>query len=138
MKPRLVALALLSALTPVAAAAQPFPDDAGAGIKRGIAELNNSGQVGTVTLFGHGGGTAIVISVNGVAPRRVESVRLYRGMDCDALQPPARYILADLKNGVSRTVVSLSGARLLSGNYNVVIFSSTRRGAPPAACGHLF
>jgi hypothetical protein len=137
VKPRLIAFVLLSALTAVAAAAQSFPDN-GAGVKRGIEELNNSGQVGTVTLVGRRDGTGIVVAINGVAPGRVESVRLFRGPDCEALKPTARYILADLKDGVSRTLVSLSQARLVSGNYNVVVFSSTRRGAPPAACGHLF
>jgi hypothetical protein len=100
--------------------------------------VNNSGQVGTVTLFRRDPGTRIQIALHGVTDGRVESVRIYRGSSCDDLKPRPTYFLADLKNGVSRSSVGLTQDRLLSGNYNVVVFSNNHAGAQTVACGHLY
>ena len=138
MNRRIVAALLLSALATAVGSAQGYPGDPGAGVQRGMQQLNDSGQVGTVTLFRRGLRTAIFVAMHDVLPGRVESVRVYRGPDCDALVSTPRYFLADLKSGVSRTEVPLSEDRLLSGNYNVVVFLGNRPGAPAAACGHLY
>ena len=138
MNNRIVAAALLAVLTTAVASAQGYPGDSGAGVERGIQQVNDSGEVGTVTLFRRSVRTAIFVVMHGVPPGRVESVRVYRGQDCDALESSPRYFLADLKGGVSRTEVALSEDRLLSGNYNLVVFSRNHPGAPAAACGHLY
>ena len=138
MNTRIVAAALFAVLTTAVASAQGYPGDSGAGVERGIQQVNDSGQVGTVTLFRRGTRTGIFVTMHGVLPGRTQSVRVYRGQDCDALESSPRYFLADLKGGVSRTEVALSEDRLLSGNYNLVVFSRNHPGAPAAACGHLY
>lgn len=132
-----VLVALL--LTGAAARAQPFPGDPGLGVERGIQQLNNSGQVGTVTLFGRGAATRVVVAVHGAPPGRLQSVRVVRGPSCDELNRGApAYVLADLKGGSSTAIVKAPEGKLLSGNYNVVVFSANQAGARPTACGHLY
>jgi hypothetical protein len=43
-----------------------------------------------------------------------------------------------MTNGVARSVVKAPEDKLLSGNYNVVVFSSNQAGARATACGHLY
>lgn len=135
---RLVAALVATLLTSAGASAQSYPGDPGAGTQRGIAQLNNSGQVGTVTLFRSRTSTRIVIAMEGTPPSRAQSVRLYRGPDCDTLSPAPTYFLADLHGGLSRSIVAPDEDKLLSGNYNVVVFANNKRGAPASACGHLY
>jgi hypothetical protein len=135
---RTFAAVVAALVTTAAASAQPYPGDPGAGTERGVEQVNNSGQVGTVTLFRRDPGTRIQIALHGVTDGRVESVRIYRGSSCDDLKPRPTYFLADLKNGVSRSSVGLTQDRLLSGNYNVVVFSNNHAGAQTVACGHLY
>ena len=135
---RFVAALAVALLTTVAASAQT-PGDPGGGEQRGIQEVNNSGQVGTVTLFTHGANTGVVVELHGTTPDRVQSVRFYRGPSCDDIGTtgPA-YFLNDMKNGSSRSTVKAPEEKLLSGNYNVVVFSSNAAGARATACGHLY
>jgi hypothetical protein len=135
---RTFAAVVAALLTTAAASAQSYPGDSGAGTERGVEQVNNSGQVGTVTLFRREGATRIQIAMHGVTDGRVESVRLYRGASCDDLQPRPTYFLADLRGGLSRSSVSVTEDRLLSGNYNVVVFSNNHAGAQTVACGHLY
>jgi len=136
MKAPIAALAA-ALLTTAAAYAQPVPGDPGAGEQRGIQQLNNSGQVGTVTLFRRGASTRAVVELHGTEPGRVQSVRIYRGPSCDDLAPKPQYFLSDLRNGRSVSTVKAPEETLLSGNYNVVVFSSNTSGAHSTACGHL-
>jgi hypothetical protein len=137
-------LAVLAAtlLTTAVAAAQSYPDPSGgAGTQLGIQELNTSGQVGDVTLFRADPNVRVAVRMDG-AQGKAEAVRIYRGQSCDGLNGvfgrPA-YVLSNLSpQGVSRTVVHATADRLLSGNYNIVVFSSTAPGARPVACGHLY
>jgi hypothetical protein len=66
-------------------------------------------------------------------------VRIYRGPNCEDLgtSGPA-YFLTDMKNGASRSTVKAPEDKLLSGNYNVIVFSSNAAGARATACGHLY
>jgi opacity protein-like surface antigen len=133
-------LAVLAAalLTTAAASAQSYPDDSGAGTKLGIEQLNTSGQVGTVTLFQANADSRVAVSIDG-ANGRAEAVRVYRGRSCDQIANQPAYLLSNLgPRGFSRTVVHASNDKLLSGNYNVVVFSSTQAGGRAVACGHLF
>ncbi len=137
------ALAVLAAalLTTAAASAQSYPDDSGNGIRLGIQELNTSGQVGEATLFGAGPNARVAVRIDG-ARGRTEGVRIYRGQACENGNPAAggpAFVLSNLgPNGFSRSQVRASVDRLLSGNYNVVVFSSTAPSAQPVACGHLY
>jgi hypothetical protein len=127
--------AAVSLLT-IPAHAQSYPGDAGAGVQRGIQQLNNSGQVGTVTLFEHARDALVFVQIHG-APH-AESVRVVRGADCDSLAPAVAFVVSDLHGGVSRSLVHAGVDRLLSGNYNVVVYGSTALHAGPVACGHLY
>lgn len=135
---RPVAALVAALLTTAVAPAQPFPDDPGVGVERGIEQLNNSGQVGTVTLFNRAPNTRIVVVLHGTPEGRTQSVRIYRGPSCDDLVTAPTYELTDMKNGLSGSTVKSAEAKLLSGNYNVVVFSSTASGARTTACGHLY
>ena len=131
--------AFAAALLTTAVASAQTPGDPGLGTERGIEQVNNSGQVGTVTLFDRGASTSVVVALHGTIPGRVQSVRLYRGQSCEDLAGggPA-YFLRDLKNGTSTSVVKAAESKLLSGNYNVVVFSTNAAGARAVACGHLY
>jgi hypothetical protein len=135
---RTLAAVVAALVTTAAASAQSYPGDPGAGTERGVEQVNNSGQVGTVTLFRRDAATRIQVALHGVSDGRLESVRIYRGPSCADLQPRPTYFLADLKNGVSRSSVGVTEDRLLSGNYNVVVFSNNHAGAQTVACGHLY
>ena len=126
-------------LTTTVASAQSYPGDSGTGAQLGIEQVNNSGQVGMVTLLDRGPETRVLVHLEGTLPGRLQSVRFYRGHSCEDFVPggPA-YFLTDLKNGESRSTVKLPRAKLLSGNYNVVVFSSNTAGAAATACGHLY
>lgn len=137
MKHWLAALAALS-LTTAPVLAQVTPGDLGLGTQRGVQQLNNSGQVGTVTLFRRGARTQVLVEMEGIPAGRRQSVQIYRGQACDALTNKATYLLADLRGGRSSTLVQASEDRLLSGNYSVVVFSSNHAGARMSACGHLY
>ena len=136
---RSVAALVAALLTTTVASAQSYPGDSGTGTQLGIEQVNNSGQVGMVTLLNRGAETRVLVHLEGTAPGRVQSVRIYRGHSCEDFVPggPA-YFLNDLKNGESRSTVKLPVAKLLSGNYNVVIFSANTAGVPATACGHLY
>jgi Cu/Zn superoxide dismutase len=136
---RFLAAVAAALLTTAAASAQSYPGDPGVGVERGVEQVNNSGQVGTVTLFGGGAGTRVVVDLKGTPEGRVQSVRFYRGPSCEDLgtSGPA-YYLSDMKNGHASSVVKAPENKLLSGNYNVVVFSSNQAGARATACGHLY
>jgi hypothetical protein len=136
---RSVAALVAALLTTAVASAQTTPGDPGIGTQLGIEQVNNSGQVGTVTLLNRGAGTLVLVHLEGTPPGRAQSVRIYRGHSCEDFVPggPA-YFLNDLKNGESQSRVKLPEAKLLSGNYNVVVFSANTAGVPATACGHLY
>jgi Cu/Zn superoxide dismutase len=125
-------------LTTAVAAAQSYPGDPGSGVQRGIQQLDNSGQVGTVTLLSRGDRTAIVVELHGVPAGRTQAARIFRSRACSPPSTAPAYVLAALHDGVSRSTVNASEDRLLSGNYSVVVFSSTQAGARPTACGWLY
>ncbi len=136
---RLVAALAAALLTTAVASAQSYPGDPGVGTQRGIEQVNNSGQVGTVTLFGRGAATRVVVDLKGTEPGRVQSVRFYRGPSCEDLGTSGpSHFLTDMRNGTSVTTVKAPEEKLLSGNYNVVVFSSNQAGARATACGHLY
>jgi Cu/Zn superoxide dismutase len=134
---RPIAALVAALLTTAAAAAQPYPGDTGAGEQRGIEQLNNSGQVGTATLFRRGPSTRVVVELHGTAGAP-QSVRIYRGPSCDDLAGKPQYFLTDMRAGRSVSTVNAPEEKLLSGNYNVVVFSSNQAGAHSTACGHLY
>jgi hypothetical protein len=135
---RLVAALAAALLTTTAAFGQSYPGDPGTGEQRGIEQVNNSGQVGTVTLFRRDAKTRVVVELHGTPAGRAQSVRIYRGPSCDDLGSKPQYYLTDMRNGASVSTVSAPEDKLLSGNYNVVIFSANQAGARATACGHLY
>lgn len=117
------AAAFVAAAVPVLA--QIAPSDSGAGVQRGMQDMNFTGQVGSVTLFraSSGSGTLVVISVQGQPEGKIESASIQRGKSCspsDIDNNPA-YVLKDVTNGRSATVVNVPESRLLSGNYVVIV-----------------
>jgi hypothetical protein len=136
---RFAAALAFALFTAAAASAQSYPDDPGLGTERGVEQVNNSGQVGTVTLFRRGANSSVVVDLKGTEPGRAQSVRIYRGKSCEEFTPgPPAYFLNDMRNGRSVSSVKAPEDKLLSGNYNVVVFSSNKAGAPATACGHLY
>jgi hypothetical protein len=133
-----LALAATFGLGASGARAQIAPDDTGAGIKRGIQEQNNSGQVGTVTLFRRGESTLVVLELHSVPAGRREPAHIHRGQECDSIDPKPAFGLAPVVNGVSRTIVHYPEDKLLSGNYSVNVHVSETNLAHYVACGHLY
>lgn len=126
-------------LTTAPAWAQSYPGDPSVGVERGVQQLNNSGQVGTLNLFRRDPNTRLAVVLHGTTPGRTQSVRIYRGQTCDDTgNGTPTYFLSDMKDGASVSVVKAPITKLLSGNYNVVVFSSTAPGAQATACGHLY
>jgi len=119
------------------AVAQTAPGDPGSGTKLGVQQLNNSGQIGSVTLFNRGASTLVAVSIDGVGGR-VEAVTIHRGADCDTVDPKAVYRLSDIKGGRSTSRVNATQDRLLSGNYSLIVYSGTQSSAHAVACGHLY
>jgi hypothetical protein len=118
--------------------AQLAPSDTGAGVERGMQELNTSGQVGTVTLFGRGAKTSVVLNIKS-AEGRDEPAHIHRGKACDSsVDPKPTYALHDVKNGHSLTSVDAPIAKLLSGNYVVIVHSSTANMNRYVSCGLLY
>jgi hypothetical protein len=132
------AAALLLTSAPALAQEPPGGVPFGAGTQRGVQSLNNSGQTGFVTLFHHGNVTRLVTALDGTMSGRVQMVALQRGKSCDAIAPGIIARSADMKHGMSRGEVPMSENRLLSGNYLVIVYSSTMPGARQVACGQLY
>ncbi len=112
------------------------PTDAGRGIKLGIQQLNNSGQVGWVQLFKRNDKTTFVITLEGGHGR--EPAHIHRAKDCDSpedIQAAVAYPLSDVVGGKSTTTVNIPLDKALSGNYAVVVHSAN--GGAYVACGHL-
>ena len=131
-------LSLLAAAAPGGAQIDPN-DPLGLGTKLGVQSLNNSGQVGTVTLFRRGAGHALVdVSLSGVSPAKIELASIRRGHDCaGAITPQAAFVLNDVHKARSRTALAASEATLLSGNY-IVVVASKQTPSHYLACGHLY
>jgi hypothetical protein len=137
---RLLAALFAAVLLPVAAAAQPA--GVGPGYQLGVEEMNNSGEVGFVTLFRGGPRTPLVVEMQG-AENRVQPAVIVRARDCgrvpggQAMKPA--YRVATLRGGRGSGIVPLDFRRLVdSGNYSVVVLSSPSAGARVSACGHLY
>jgi hypothetical protein len=130
--------ALLLSSAPAFAQAPPGGVPVGAGLQRGVMELNNSGQTGFVTLFRGGAQTRLVTSLEGTRGGRMQTVAVQRGKTCDAIQPGIIARSADMSHGISKGSVAMSQDRLLSGNYVVVVYSNNSPGARPVACGQLY
>lgn len=105
------------------------PGDTGAGIKRGLEDIGFSGQAGSVTLFraSAGNGTLVVLDVQGQPQGKLESASIQRGKSCNAgdIDPNPVWMLNDVHNGHSTTVVNASMDKLLSGNYVVIVHAGS-------------
>jgi len=121
-----------------AAVAQMDPDDNGSGVKRGMTQLNNSGQVGTVTLYKRGASTLVVVKLSSEARGRQEPAHIHRGHACAKINPRPAYGLAPVVNGESRTLVEAPIGKLLSGNYVVNVHASTQNIDRYVSCGELY
>jgi hypothetical protein len=133
-----IAMAAAFGSSATGAFAQIAPDDTGAGTKRGMQEVNNSGQVGTVTLFHRGQSTLVVIELHSVPAGHREPAHIHRGQSCDNIDPKPAFGLAPVVNGVSRTIVHYPEDKLLSGNYSVNVHASDSNLGHYVSCGHLY
>jgi len=120
--------------------AQIAPDNSGAGTQLGMLDKNNSGQVGSVTLFPRGNSTLVVIDLQSEPADRHEPAHIHRGksITCEDIDPKPALGLADVVNGHSRTLVQYPESKLLSGNYSVNVHASAQNLAHYVACGHLY
>ena len=81
----------------------------------------------------------MVLNIKG-APAGHELSHIHRGKGCDdpvEINPTPAYALHDVVGGRSRTVVPVPEAKLLSGNY-VVIVHANAKGVPYVSCGQLY
>jgi hypothetical protein len=115
------------------------PTGSGAGTQRGLAQQNNSGEVGTVTLFRRGpSSTLVVIRVSSEPLGRQQPAHVHRGHDCATLDPKPAYGLAPVINGLSKTIVNEPEDKLLSGNYVVNVHAAADNIARYVSCGELY
>jgi hypothetical protein len=138
---QLLGIAVLSTLcVATAAMAQIAPGDTGAGVKRGLQQMNNSGEAGTITLFNRANGntTLVGIQLTGEANGRTQPAHIFRGKDCDSVSGPPAYNLSPAVNGVSRTLVEAAEAKLLSGNYVAVVHAADNKMDQFVSCGQLY
>ena len=143
----LLAGAFVSALTAAATAQTTdpagavipgaVPGDTGAGIRRGMQQQNNSGEVGEVTLFPQGPNTRVVLHIDGEPAGRTQPAHIHRGQTCDNIDPKPAYPLHNVMNGRSSTIVNIPIDRLLSGNYAVNVHSSPTNMTRYVSCGHI-
>jgi hypothetical protein len=118
------------------ARAQIDPDDTGLGTKLGMAGMNNSGEVGTVTLYGRGRlGTLVVLQLASEPPGRAQPAHIRRGQSCASRDAEPAYVLAPAINGFSRTLVLAPEGKLLSGNYVVDVSSASSGDVSSAGVG---
>jgi hypothetical protein len=138
----LLAVALFGTLglaLPVATLSQIDPTDAGAGTRLGLAQQNNSGEVGSVTLFSRGSSSTLVIIQLAQEPEgRQQPAHIHRGHECATLDPKPAYGLAPVVNGISKTLVNAPEWKLLSGNYVVNVHSSAQNIGRYVSCGELY
>jgi len=121
------------------ARAQIDPDDTGLGTKLGMQQMNNSGEVGTVTLYGRSRQTTLVLlRLDSEPPDRQQPALIHRGQSCATLDPKPAYQLAPAINGLSRTLVQAPEGKLLSGNYVVAVRAASERAARDVSCGELY
>jgi len=141
MKRAILAVSLMAAafasFTPVLGQ-QRLPGDTGSPEERGIQSLNNSGQVGFVTLHPRGDRTSIVIDLHS-ARGRVEPAHVHRGKDCVPadVDPKPTYPLKDVVNERSVTTIDAPLAKLLSGNYVIMVHASAKNMGTYVACAQL-
>ncbi len=119
--------------------AQIAPGDTGAGVERGVQQLDQSGQVGTVTLFNGGSSTRVVLNIHGEPAGRVEAAHIHRGKGCGPgqIDPKPVYPLNNVVGGHSATSVSATEDKLLSGNYVVIIHAGPMPAEAPGMMGHM-
>jgi Cu/Zn superoxide dismutase len=149
---RVAATAIVAAFlaTALPVLAQMAPGDTGEGVQRGVQQKDQSGQVGTVTLFGGGSSTRVVLDMHGIPAGRVESAHIHRGKGCDPgqIDPKPVYPLGNVVSGHSSSTVNVSEDKLLSGNYVVIVHAGnmdTMKGMAMSkaaekymSCGYLY
>ena len=113
------------------------PGDSGAGVRRGMEQQNNSGEVGEVALYPQGQNTRVVVTINGEPGGRTQPAHIHRGQSCASIDPKPAYPLHNVVNGKSSTIVNIPIDRLLSGNYAVNVHESPTNIAHYVSCGHL-
>jgi hypothetical protein len=135
---RLLAAVATIALVPIALGAGSIAvAQTDSSYKLGIQQLNNSGQIGTVNLIKRGNKTLVTVAIDG-APGKPEAVTIHRGSDCDNVSVEATWRLNDASHGRSSTLVDAPLARLISGNYSLLVYGGTSASSHAVACGHLF
>lgn len=119
------------------------PSDSGQGIRRLLSQQNNSGELGSVTLFRlPNNKTRVVLNLKGAKPGTMQPAHIHRGRDCNNLDPkpafPLTTVMTSESGGTSTTIVNAPIARLLSGNYSVNVHASTTNIARYVTCGNLY
>jgi hypothetical protein len=119
---------------------QMFPS--GSGKQRGLQDLNNSGQVGTIVLHKRDdASTEIVLNIKATLPGRKElaGILRYPPLDCTTFpqNKPMTLQLSPVENGHSSSVVPRGIDDLLSGNYLVVVYSDVDK-SHFFSCGRLY
>ena len=104
--------------------------------KLGLMGLNNSGEVGVVTLTARGNKTEVSLSVQGAPKGVAQPAHIHKG-SCDNLNPMPAFPLNSVVNGRSNTLVNEPLSKLMSGNYAVNVHASAKNLKRYVACGEL-
>jgi hypothetical protein len=137
MLKRLALAALVTVAAVAPGLAQLAPNDTGRGIQRGLTAVNSSAQTGMVTVLRGNGAPRLQITVDGAAGHP-ETVTLVRGRTCpEALGAPNVAVLGTLHNGHLTATSPVPFARLMSGNYTVLVRNNTPE-SRPVVCGNIY
>ncbi len=116
------------------AVAQTSLDRQDAGIVRGIAAENSSGQNGEFAI--NRGAKNVVIDVKG-SRGRAEVVTIERASACGRRSRESVASLGALNRGHLTAMLPMSLKSLLSGNYNLVVHNNAAD-SRSVACGHIY
>lgn len=100
-----------------------------------LAELNESGERGTASLFNRGDETEVVIVLQG-APATAQPAHIHEGT-CAKLDPKPRYPLADVVNGTSNSTVKVALPDLRKGTFAINVHRSAKDLETYVACGEI-
>ncbi|CAN5795785.1 hypothetical protein BH23GEM3_BH23GEM3_05510 [soil metagenome] len=113
------------------------PDTGGITLTGNLAEMNNSGTSGTVTLRGVHGQTELLLSLRGAQPGTSVRPTIHRGL-CDEVGEPVRQLepveMEQTGIGTATITVETPVQQVADGRHSVRIYPEQGFQSPPLAC----
>lgn len=101
-----------------------------------LGQMNQSGETGSATLTPIGNRTRVDIRITGEPAGADQPVHIHDGI-CSNLNPTPKWLLHDIVNGRSSTMVPVSLSLLLSGTYVINAHQSIHNMGTYVACGEI-